>query len=534
MFIQEIKIAISPERTKFLSATSAIVAAFVLIAALEVRGQAISISGTVKNRLTNRAVQGARVSFEGDTLAAITDAKGSFSLGQSVGVIARHHMNSSTRVYSTPRGIVFDVPFNASVSLSVLSFDGKLSFSVRKSGLNRGQWLVSPSLAPGMYVCKAQVNNTASVFKYFVKGARSASLQMNGDPVEVAFPNLATAAAAPRILVVSKTGFVTKRDTLTSPAATEVTIRIDSANSLPHEPAINFTGFNWADSRDNYVTGILYISGLSATTTYAQAQVLTEMVCRTWDSVGANLIRLPINVSTVASSFWSVYKGVFDKATSMGFKVMLCPWTENHSQKIENLDKFYAMWSKVTNEYKGNPLVYFELMNEMSGYTPAAWATICDNWFKACPTISKRRVIIPGCGKHGERWGNEMGKFPQFDSCLLATHLYNPWDGTENDTMVWYNRAKEQIAPYGNRMLVTEYGQSMASTNNYMGGPNYNAVTAYMAGLTRYMKDNKMGGTSWPGLRDNDPWGFYKRNGTTSMTVTNASGLARVRYSWGL
>lgn len=491
--------------------------------------------------MTNIGVQGARVSLEGETFSTLTDSSGAFTLESPVGVVIPQLDKVPASVYSTVRGIVFAVPPDASISLSVFSADGRLSFSLCKDGLKTGQWLVSPGLSAGMYLCKARINNTASVFKYFVKGSGSASsiVPVHGNAARMPSSkdnksHLAKSAADRYILTVSKSGFITKTDTLGDPAATGVTVRIDSATSLPHELAVNFKGFNWADPRDNYVSGVLYISGLISTSTYEETQPLTEMVCRTWHEVGANTIRFPINVSTVNSSFWNVYKGVFDKATSMGFKAVLCPWTENHSQHIEDNDKFYAMWKKVTTEYSDNSLVFFELMNEMSGYSSSEWATICDDWFDHCPTISRRRVIIPGCGRHGERWGNEMGKFPQFDSCLLATHLYNPWDGTENDTMVWYNRAKEQIAPYGNRMIVTEYGQSMASSNNYMGGPRYNAVTAYMAGLTRYMRENKTGGTSWPGLRDNDSWGFYERNGTTSMTVTNESGLARVRYSWGL
>ena len=277
-------------------------------------------------------------------------------------------------MYSTARGIVFSVPQNASISLSIFSIDGKLSFSLRKSGLNISQWLVSPSLPPGMYVCKAQVNNTRSVFKYYVKGARSAFLQINGDPAMMLSPegnnsSLAKSSAAPYILLVSKTGFVTKRDTLTNPAATGVTIMIDSANSLKHELAINFKGFNWADSRDNYVTGVHLYFRIKLLPPMRIAQLLRKWFVRTWQSVGANTIRFPINVSTVASSFWSVYKGVFDQATSMGFKVILCPWTEiYHAQHIENLDKFYSMWSKVTTDYKQNSLVYFETMNEMSVY----------------------------------------------------------------------------------------------------------------------------------------------------------------------
>lgn len=520
-----------------LSATSAILVVFLLIIAPEVRGEAVSISGTVKNHQTKSAVQGALVSLVGDTLSTLTDADGVFFLGTPVGVAPRHLKRVSTTVNSTAGGIVFAVPSDAFISLSIFSFDGKHSFSMRKSGLKTGSWVVSPSLAAGMYVCRAQVNRTISVFKYFMKGAKSASFMwhINGYSTTMRSPendnsSFAKTAVTPYILLISKTGFVTRRDTLTGPVETGLTIELDSTS---REPAVNFKGFNWADPRNNFINGVLYISGLSSSSTYAQAQSLAEMVCGTWQNVGANTLRLPINVSTVASSFWNVYKGVVDKATSMGFKVILCPWAQSFTQKLEDQDQFFKMWNTVTTDYNKNSLVYFELMNEVS-YSPASnWATICKKWLNQFPTIPKGRVVIPGCGEHGERNSNQMGEFHEFDSCLLATHLYDPWDGSTTDTMFWYNLAESQIAPYADRTIVTEYGQSM-SGNDYMGGPNYNAVEAYMAGFTRYMREHKMGGTSWPGLRDGDTWGFYKRNGTSSMTVTNESGLARIRYSWGL
>ena len=54
-----------------------------LITTGKVRGEVISISGTVKNRQTNLAVQGALVSLEGTSLSSLTDANGAFTLGKS-------------------------------------------------------------------------------------------------------------------------------------------------------------------------------------------------------------------------------------------------------------------------------------------------------------------------------------------------------------------------------------------------------------------------------------------------------------------
>jgi endoglucanase len=167
-------------------------------------------------------------------------------------------------------------------------------------------------------------------------------------------------------------------------------------------------------------------------------------------------------------------------------------------------------------------------------YAPSAWRTICLQFLTKYSSIPKGRVIIPGCGTHGERNSNQMGAFHDFDDCLLAVHLYNPWDGTSGDPMWWYNQAASEIQPYGDRTIVTEYGQTMTSNIDYMGSTSQDPVVAYLAGLSMYMRDHKMGGTHWVGLRDGDSWSLYKRNGTDSLAVTNPSGLARVKYSWGL
>jgi hypothetical protein len=302
--------------------------------------------------------------------------------------------------------------------------------------------------------------------------------------------------------------------------------------TLP-EPAVNFKGFNWADPRDNFVNGVLYVSGLTSSSTYAQAQSLAAVVFQTWQGLGANTVRLPINPQTVSSPFWSVYKGVIDKGTSMGFKVILCPWTSNHGQKIEDMNQYWAMWDAVTGDYSKNSMVYFELMNEVS-YDPSAWRTICLQYLTRYSTIPKGRVIIPGCGTHGERNSNQMGTFHDFDNCLLAIHLYNPWDGTSGDPTWWYDLAASEIQPYGDRTIVTEYGQTMSTNLDYMGSPSQDPVVAYLTGLSMYMRDHKMGGTHWVGLRDGDSWALFKRKGTDSLTVTNPSGLARIKYSWGL
>ena len=62
-----------------------------------------------------------------------------------------------------------------------------------------------------------------------------------------------------------------------------------------------FRGVNWADQRDNFVNGVLYPSGLSASDTYSSAAAVADRVVGQMFSItGANTVRIPINEPTVA------------------------------------------------------------------------------------------------------------------------------------------------------------------------------------------------------------------------------------------
>ena len=84
----------------------------------------------------------------------------------------------------------------------------------------------------------------------------------------------------------------------------------------------SFDGVNWADSRDNFVNGVLYVSGLSSSDTYSSASTVADKVISQMMSLmSSNTVRMPINESTV-SSYWGTYTGAIDKALSKG-KVIL-------------------------------------------------------------------------------------------------------------------------------------------------------------------------------------------------------------------
>jgi hypothetical protein len=65
-------------------------------------------------------------------------------------------------------------------------------------------------------------------------------------------------------------------------------------------------GVNWANPRDDFVNGVLKLSGLDTKTdTYETVQAkTTRIVTQFRDTPGANTIRIPINEPTVANARW--------------------------------------------------------------------------------------------------------------------------------------------------------------------------------------------------------------------------------------
>ena len=98
----------------------------------------------------------------------------------------------------------------------------------------------------------------------------------------------------------------------------------------------------------------------------------------------------------------------------------------------------------------------------------------------------------------------------------------------------WRDALKSHLGPYYSRTIVTEYGAPMSGTD-FSGPINGNVFIAYMLGVPNQMRDYGMGSCYWAGLEG--AGGIAKLNGTgtnLSLTVNNASGLARIQAGWGM
>ncbi len=65
-----------------------------------------------------------------------------------------------------------------------------------------------------------------------------------------------------------------------------------------------FKGVNWADTRDNFNTGWVIPDGLSAADSYATVYSIANNYVKAFEAnLGANTVRLPINVASVSQSW---------------------------------------------------------------------------------------------------------------------------------------------------------------------------------------------------------------------------------------
>src|SRR4051812_23039692 len=168
-----------------------------------------------------------------------------------------------------------------------------------------------------------------------------------------------------------------------------------TAGSNPaHASTGQFRGVNWADTRDNFVNGVLYVSGLGSSDTYSSAAtVANQVVGQMYSITGANTVRMPINEPTVAN-YWGTYTGAIDAALGKG-KVILAYWAYTGG-KPTSTTAFNQMWDKVIAKYGSNPNAYFEVINEPSGYSNSALDNMYNDWLNRYGSVPRGRVILDG------------------------------------------------------------------------------------------------------------------------------------------
>ncbi|WP_147302958.1 RICIN domain-containing protein [Marinoscillum furvescens] len=315
----------------------------------------------------------------------------------------------------------------------------------------------------------------------------------------------------------------------------EPQVAMSAVPSGPGGPGI--AGVNWADQRDNFVDGWVIPSGLLATDNYTTVSAKADAILTGFQTnlPGVNTVRLPVNPSSVLSSWWSAYKGAIDKALAKNMKVVLSYWEGASSRdgRMDNVTEFWDMWDAIVADYQNSSNVYFEPFNEPHGYTLSELSTIYDDWLTTYSAVSHNRIILGGTGYSENVTG--IGADSRFSGCYLALHNYAFWT-THSSTAAWEQDWNNRIGSYASRTVVTEYGAGMTTGKDYLGSVGGDNEIAYIQGSTNLFRNSGISSIYWPGLRDGDSYSIQTRSGSgTSITLstTNASGAQRIRYGWG-
>ena len=303
-----------------------------------------------------------------------------------------------------------------------------------------------------------------------------------------------------------------------------------------------FRGVNWADPRDNFQSGVVYISGLSVSDTNSSATAVAGAVMDQFISeLGANSVRLPINEATVAQ-YWNTYTGAIDTVASKG-NVILCFWSSSSGAKPPDMTAYWNMWSTVVTKYAGNSHVYFEVFNEPSGYSQSDLGTLYESWLTQFSTVPRGRVILDGQGLAQNV--PAIASDSRFDGCLLAVHEYTFFGSTAWTTEAqWTSHFSGEVGAYSDRTVCTEWGAPMSpgskngiqyGTQDYDSPPGSYFV-AYTRAVSAKLRAWNMGSFLWPGLRDGDWYSMTVKTGTganITLSVANKTGLDQLQNAWG-
>lgn len=293
-----------------------------------------------------------------------------------------------------------------------------------------------------------------------------------------------------------------------------------------------FRGVNWADARDNYVDGWVIPTGLTAGDSYTTVRTKADGILADFQRlIGANTVRLPINPQSVNSDWWARYKGTIDSALARGMKVILSYWEANKDGKVDDASAWNTMWDRVVADYGGNGGVYFEPMNEPFGYSLTDWVSLCSTWMSRHAATPRGRVVVSGTGYNDNVTG--VGAASALNGTLLSLHFYGFW-ASDTTRAAWTANLSNRLGSYSSRTIIDEAGAPMTTGLTYTGSQqDGNVFTSYFAATTDLARARQMGVVYWPGLRSGDTYSLTRQNGT-GLAVNNASGVAQLRWGWGL
>ena len=301
-----------------------------------------------------------------------------------------------------------------------------------------------------------------------------------------------------------------------------------------------FRGVNWADKRDNFVSGVLVLSGMSLSDTYESAHATADRIMSQFQEVlGINSVRLPVNEPTVLT-FLNSYSGIIDAALEHG-RVVLCYWGPAQPAGPKNMNDWWKMWETLVKKYSDHPNAYFEIVNEPHMYSVEELRNLYAEWLKKFPDVPRDHILLDGSGL---AWNvPDIANDPRFEGCLFAVHEYTFWNMSITTEEGWKRSFQGKVGKYVDRTVCTEWGGAMSPGEkngvhydymDYNSAPT-NYFMAYIRGMAEQLREWQMGSFYWPGLRDGDWYSMTKRSGegaNIKLQIANQSGLDRMQRAW--
>lgn len=286
------------------------------------------------------------------------------------------------------------------------------------------------------------------------------------------------------------------------------------------------SGGNWADNGDNFQDGVIYPTGITASTTTAQATAMADTIAGDDISVGINFVRIGINPATVSGN-WSVVQAYVNELIHDGLYVDLACWDGSDKDGIiNNFSAWQSMWQTVDGVYKNNNMVYYEPFNEPHGYTTANLLNNVYAPFLSFITKSDDHLILDGTGYANDV--TAVGADSRFNGCQLGIHIYPTWWGQYTTESGWESALATHVGSYASRTIMTEMGAPA------LGGLDYdvssgNVDVCFIRGICQECRTLSMGLVYWPAHRANDGFVLFSRPGGV---VNNLSLLNELQYGW--
>ncbi len=324
-----------------------------------------------------------------------------------------------------------------------------------------------------------------------------------------------------------------------------------AAADTPLNPS-QFHGVHWSRLGDNFTPDRLVLQGLSAGDDYNTMRSKADSVFTAFQNdLGANTVRLPMNPATAQ---WDAYYGVIDSALGHGFRVVLTYWAQDGTNMVPTslLPAWNQMWDTVSLHYQGNPLVYFDPINEPIGFTTPQWLDFAAAFIarENSNGIPSSRLFVEGAQADGGGWGTDLRPLcndSRFSGVYLAMHRYAFPYGSRTYTD-WVNDITTYMGNCSSRTVIEEFGASADTNVDFDAAPTATSdkEVAYLRAITDVARQYHLGSiwchviggrTSTP---DHDTLdllrlfsAFTSSTDNVPLWTPNTTAVDRLQWAWG-